>query len=161
MTGVERKRKIESYGNAYDQLAAAVQQFPKEMWHFKPSASDWSVHEIIVHIADSEANSFIRCRRAIAEPGKWVMAYDENVWAKSLGYQDQSTDDAIELFRWLRHNTYTLIKTLPESVWSHTIEHPENGTMTLDDWLDVYERHVTEHVAQMREVYAAWRKTGR
>jgi hypothetical protein len=28
----------------------------------------------------------------------------------------------------------------------------------MDEWLDIYERHVREHVAQMREVHAAWLK---
>jgi hypothetical protein len=31
--------------------------------------------------------------------------------------------------------------------------------MTMDDWLDVYARHVPEHIAQMREVYADWKAT--
>ena len=30
--------------------------------------------------------------------------------------------------------------------------------MTLDDWLDIYERHIPEHVQYMRENYEAWRK---
>ncbi len=33
--------------------------------------------------------------------------------------------------------------------------------MTLDDWLDIYERHVREHAAQMRAVRAAWEQAGR
>ena len=38
----------------------------------------------------------------------------------------------------------------------NTCYHPENGNMTLDDWLDVYERHVAEHVSYMQENYDAW-----
>jgi hypothetical protein len=128
------------------------------MWQFKSSSADWSIHEIIVHIADSEANSFIRCRRLIAEPGSKVIAYDEVAWAKALHYAEQSIEDAVELFRWLRLTTHKLIKTLPDAVWSNTIVHPENGTMTMDDWLDVYARHVTEHLAQMQKNYDTWQK---
>jgi hypothetical protein len=36
--------------------------------------------------------------------------------------------------------------------------HPENGTMTMDNWLNVYERHIPEHLAQMQSVYEAWKK---
>jgi hypothetical protein len=28
--------------------------------------------------------------------------------------------------------------------------------MTLDDWLDIYERHVPEHLQSMQENYDAW-----
>jgi hypothetical protein len=151
-------QKIESYGSAHAQLVKALEQLPKEMWQFKPSPDGWSVHEIVVHVADSEVNSYIRCRRLIAEPGKSVMAYDESAWARSLGYHEQSVEDALELFKWLRLKSYRLIKTLPDSVWSHTIYHPENGTMTMDDWLEVYERHIPEHVQQMQASYEAWKR---
>lgn len=152
----ERSDKIELFGDAYRILTEALARLPKEMWHFCPGPKDWSVHEIIIHIADSEANSFIRCRRLIAEPGTEVMAYDENVWKQALRYSEQSTEDALELFMWLRLTTYKLIKTLPESTWSNTIHHPDNGIMSMDDWLDVYARHIPDHVEQMQQVYEAW-----
>jgi hypothetical protein len=79
------------------------------------------------------------------------MGYDEPRWAKALDYHQQSTDDALELFKWLRGNTYKLIKNQPDAVWSNTIEHSENGTMTLEDWLKTYDDHVPAHVAQMRD----------
>ncbi len=156
MTHNERRSMIERYGQAHAGLMEGLRAFPRKMWTFKPAPDQWSIHELIVHIADSEANSFARCRKFIAEPGSTVMAYDENVWARALRYHDQSPDDALELFRWLRHTSYALIKSLPESAWANTIYHPENGTMTMDDWLDVYERHAREHLAQMRDVYAVW-----
>ena len=87
------------------------------------------------------------------------MAYDEERWAVALQYHEQDTDDALELFRLLRLGTAKLIQNLPEELWSHTIEHPENGTMTLEDWFDTYDRHVTEHIAQMQRIYQAWQQT--
>ena len=159
MSNVERADKIELYEDAYRILTEALARLPKETWHFKATPDDWSVHEIVVHIADSEANSFVRCRRLIAEPGTEVMAYDENGWMKALRYDEQSTEDALELFRWLRLTTYKLIQNLPESTWSNTIYHPENGIMSMDDWLDVYASHIPDHVAQMQRGYAAWLET--
>ena len=151
-----RQRQLEKYAHAYDELRAALQRFPREMWQYRGGPDGWTIHEIILHITDSEANSFARCRRLIAEPGRTVMAYDEMAWARALDYHSQSTEDAVELFRWLRGNSYKLVANQPASVWAHTIEHPENGTMTMDDWLDTYARHVTDHVAQMDAVYADW-----
>ena len=156
VSAIDRAAKIERYGEAYDMLVAALARYPSEMWQYTAPEEGWSIHEIVVHITDSEANSFIRCRRLIAEPGESVMAYDENGWAKALHYTEQSPEDALQLFRWLRHNTYRLIKTLPESTWQHTVYHPENGTMSLDDWLDVYASHVPDHIAQMDRIHASW-----
>ncbi len=156
MTTQEHAQKIETHGNAHKELVEALKEFPQEMWHYRAAPDDWSVHEIVVHITDSEANSYVRCRRFIAEPGETVMAYDEMGWGKGLNYAEQSAEDALELFKWLRLTTNKLIRTLPESAWSNTVYHPENGVMTLDDWLEVYARHVSDHVEQMRGVYEEW-----
>jgi hypothetical protein len=128
------------------------------MWQYKPDADQWSIHELIIHLTDSEANSYIRCRRFLAEPGQALMAYDENQWALELDYHGQSPEDALELFRWLRKKSYDLIKNTSDEVWLRECFHPENGTMTLDDWLDTYERHIPDHVAQMQAVYERWQE---
>jgi hypothetical protein len=137
-------------------LCKALERYPQAMWQYRLGPYDFTIHEIFVHVTDSEANSFVRCRHFIAQPGSTVSAYQEALWARSLGYHTQSVHDSVELFRWLRGNTYQLIRDLPDDVWSHTIQHPENGVMTMEDWLDVYARHVPEHVAQMERVYKAW-----
>ena len=157
MNAEARAKKMVSYGNAHAALVDALRQFPREMWRFKLAPDQWSIHEIVIHLSHSEAHSYIRCRTCIAEPGQAVMAYDENEWAVALCYHDQSMEEALDLIKCLHLQTYTLIQSLPDSVWSHTLEHPENGTMSLDDWLDVYERHIPDHIDQMKGVYAAWR----
>ena len=156
MTTQERTRLIESYGQAYHLLTEAIKQLPPEMWHFKPAPNRWSVHEIVVHIADSEANSYIRARRGIAEPGSPILGYDQDGWSAALQYAEQSLDEYLELFRWLRHTTYQLIRNLPEASWSNTYVHSENGPTTLEEWLIIYERHIPGHIHQMQQNYDAW-----
>jgi len=158
MNHLERKKKIESYSKGYAKLVRAIKKFPKKMWKWRGQNDPWTIHEIIIHITDSEANSFVRCRRFIAEPGKDVLGYDEMQWARELNYLEQKSEEAIQLFKWLRGNTYKLIKDLPEDVWAHTVNHSENGLMTMDDWLDVYDRHVPEHVAQMERIFEEWKR---
>ena len=84
MNHAERLQTIESYSQAYDKLIGALSHFPREMWQYRPALDRWTIHEIIVHIADSEANSYVRCRRLIAEPGSTVMAVVE-LWSASVG----------------------------------------------------------------------------
>lgn len=158
MTKEERMQKIESYGKGYVQLTEALKQFPREMWSFKPLPDRWSIHEIIIHIADSEANAYVKCRKLIAEPGKSIAAYDQDKWSAAFHYQDQSTEAALELFRRLRLSSYNLIKTLPEPVWLKSVGSQENKTVTLDDWLEVYEQHIPGHINQMKKRYDEWRK---
>ncbi len=158
MNAQERNTLIESYGNAYNILIEALKEFPKEMWQWKPAPEKWSIHEIIIHIADSEANSFVRCRRFMAEPGSGVYGYDENKWAKHLDYHSQSVEDSLELFRLLRKASYDLIKTVDDKTWeTATVNHSENGVMGFEQWLKVYEEHVPVHVRQMKRNLEAWK----
>lgn len=77
----ERQKLIEEYGEGYQKLLACLDEIPKEIWQFKPAPEEWSVHEIIVHLADSESNSALRARRLIVEPNQPVMGYDPDLWA--------------------------------------------------------------------------------
>ncbi len=154
----ERARWLEVYGTGADAFAAALAEFPREMWTYKPSLAEWSIHEQIVHVADSEANSYIRARRFIAEPASTVMGYDQDRWAIALDYHRQDADAALALFQGLRRATYAVIRHLPASTWANTIVHSENGVMSMDDWLQVYADHPHAHIRQMREVAERWRK---
>src|SRR4051812_20600866 len=111
MTPDERKKQLELYKAAPKLLNKAIALFPLSMWKYKPSEKQWSIHEIIIHITDSEANSYIRCRCFIAEPGKTIMAYDQDLWAVKLSYHQQSTNDALALFELLRNASANLIAT--------------------------------------------------
>lgn len=151
----ERRQLLYEYGIAYDDISTALKGLPREMWHWRESPERWNIHEILLHLADSEANSYLRARRIIAEPGSVINAYDENRWATQLKYESQSVEEAMELFKVLRRNTYHLIKDLPEHVWSQSAIHSESGPMTLDKWLWIYANH--NHIGQMKRIYNHWK----
>ncbi len=153
----ERTQKIERYGRGFNLLTKALEQIPREAWKFKAAEADWSIHEIIIHLADSETNSSLRARMIVAEPDGRLMGYDENAWAKKLNYHEQDPDDALQTVRYARLRTYKWLKSLPDSVWSNSAVHPEFSTpYTLERWLEIYAEHIPNHVEQMKRSYAAW-----
>ena len=159
MNQEERKAKIEQYGRGYETLTAALAQIPHEAWSFKPSAEDWSVHEIIVHMGDSESMAALRARKLIVEPGSQLMGYEEAKWAGALHYQDQDVESALEIIRLVRQTTYRLLKTLPDEVFTHSVTHQEYGEpYTFDQWLSIYARHIPDHIEQMHKTIAGWKK---
>jgi hypothetical protein len=151
----ERKEKIEKYGSAYQELAGFIQTLSFEELNYKPAPEKWSGHEIIVHIADSEANSYVRVRKALAEPGQLVMGYDQDVWTKVLDYAHQDMKLHLELFRLLRQASYDLIRNLPEEKWQNQYDHTEYGLVGLETWLDTYAKHVAGHIEQIKRNIAA------
>lgn len=150
--------KVESYGRAYQQLEDALGEIPQSMWKFKPSSKEWSIHEIIIHLADMEANAYVRLLKALAEPGGTIMPLDQNAWTENLFYDEQDSKTALEVFKWLRIKTYNTLKMLPQQRWDNYMNHPESGTVTLMDWLDNYEDHGRVHVAQIKRIHNQWEK---
>src|ERR1700689_3308273 len=142
MTRDERRKMLESFGRAPALLSAVLRQLPKKMWLFKPSPERWSIHEIILHLADSEASSYVRCRHLIAQPGAPIAKFDTARWAGSLGYFHQSTREALEIIRRLRKMTHHLLMAVPEPVWVHAVEQPGQGQITLELWVERQEQHI-------------------
>ncbi len=152
MDKTERDTKIELYGRGFSLLKAALAEVPAEALLFKPEPKEWSVHEVIIHIADSESNAALRARKLIVEPGGTLMSYDQALWADVLNYHDHNFEDALEVTRLARKTTYELLKRQPEEVFTHTIIHPEyEAPYTFDQWINIYSAHIPGHIEQIRE----------
>jgi hypothetical protein len=149
MNNTERQSKIEKFGKAYDELSSFLKKLSKEVIAYKPAPGKWSAHEIVIHIADAEANSYTRLHKALAEPGGMIFAYDQDAWADNLDYSHRNFDDHLELFRLLRKTCYDLIKNMPSEKWDNQYNHSEYGLVGLDRWLDIYVKHIPGHVAQI------------
>lgn len=153
----ERDEMIEQYGRGYELLSAALAEVPQEAWQVRPEPNEWSVHEIVVHMADSESMSALRARKLIVEPGSQLMGYAEAQWADALDYMHQSVEAALQVIKYARQTTYNLLKTLPEEAFSHTVTHPEHAEpYTFDRWLTIYARHIPDHIDQIKRAVAAW-----
>ncbi|MCB0103229.1 MAG: DinB family protein [Anaerolineales bacterium] len=155
----ERNEKIELYGRGFDLLKAALAEVPADAMKFKPEPKEWSVHEIIIHIADSETNSALRARKLIVESGGLLMAYDQDAWANELNYHAQSVEDALEATRIARKTTYELLKTVSEEVFNtHWLKHPEfEDPYTFDKWINIYSRHIPGHIEQIQNNVRLWK----
>ncbi len=159
LTGAFSKEMLEIWKKRFsegpDLLEKTLKNIPKEIYNWQGPDGKWTIQQNIIHLADSEANSYIRLRRGLAESGKAVLGYDQEAWASNLFYEKQSADDAIQLFRLMRKMSSALIENIPDESWTrNTINHSENGTMTLYDWLRIYAHH--NHTGQITRVYKLW-----
>lgn len=154
----ERNQKIELYGQGFEMLVHILQDIPREMWQFKPAPNEWSIHEVIIHLADSESNASLRARKLIVEPGGMLMGYDQEQWAVTLDYHDQDLEDALDILRLARKTTYSLLKKQPDEVFDHIVIHPEhNEPYTFENWLNIYSAHIPGHIEQIMNNYKIWR----
>jgi hypothetical protein len=114
--------------------------------------NEWSARQCIHHMADSEAQSYARLRRLVAEPeGSIIQGYDEAAWANEakLGYADGAVENAIAVYAAVRASSLDLVKRLTEEDLEKFGEHSEAGKYTIGRWLETYTRHPYDHGDQM------------
>ena len=112
----------------------------------------WSARQIIHHLADSEAQSYARIRRLVAEPeGSIIQGYDENLWAiaPQLGYESAPVENSIAVFAAVRAGSLDVIKRLIEADLEKAGEHSESGRFTIGMWLAGYTNHPKDHGDQL------------
>jgi hypothetical protein len=118
----------------------------------------WSARQVIHHVADSEAQSYARLRRLLAEPaGSTILGYDEAAWAEcvALGYVELPTENSREVFRAVRRASLDVLGRLSEDDLVRYGEHSESGRYSLAMWLDIYREHPRAHAAQLLEAISA------
>jgi hypothetical protein len=112
----------------------------------------WYARQVIHHMADSEAQSYARLRRLVAEPdGSVIQGYDEGAWAEceKLGYKDAPVENSIAVFAAVRAGSLDVIKRLEESDLAKFGEHSERGKFTVETWVTIYTKHPHDHGDQL------------
>jgi hypothetical protein len=119
----------------------------------RKDAEGWSPRQVIHHVADSEAQSYARLRRLIAEPGTQIQGYDEGKWAENstLGYEVTDVAASIEVFAAVRKSSYLLLQRLSEEQLENTCIHSESGEYSVKSWIQTYSNHPLDHADQIKK----------
>jgi len=134
--------------NAFEEQVAALDQLKLDAKH----PEGWSPRQVIHHLADSEAQSYARLRRLVAEPaGSNIQGYDEWAWAArpALGYETDPIETPLAVFSAVRAGSFNVLQHLTEADLARYAEHSERGRFTLDDWLRIYSKHPLDHGEQL------------
>lgn len=140
--------QYESSTKRFETLVAGLSKNDLDQRH----PEGWSPRQIIHHVADSEAQSYARIRRLIAEPlGSVILGYDEGSWAENptLGYEALEVTNSLAVFSAVRAATLDVIRRLSPSDLERYGQHSESGRYTVVQWFESYVRHPEEHAEQL------------
>lgn len=160
MTKAERDDMIRRYEVGATLLREAFLATPAEAVQWRPAPGKWSVHEVIVHCADSETNSHMRLRYLLGEDAPTIVGYDQDRWARVMDYHAHPVEPALATVAAVRANTVPLLRRLPESAWERRGTHTESGAYSVEDWMRIYAEHLEIHDRQIRRNLAAWERDG-
>lgn len=156
MTPADRAALIRRYADGPARFEASLTPVPDSALQWRPAAGKWSVHEIVVHCADSEANAHLRIRFLVAEREPLIIGYDQDAWATALNYHDHPLAPALATIRAVRANTVPLLQRLTESQWQKTGRHTEHSAYGAERWLEIYAEHLETHARQVTRNLEAW-----
>jgi len=158
MTATERTALIDQYAAGPARLRAAFAAVPKEAVQWRPAPGEWSAHEVVVHCADSESQSYCRVRTLLMDADPVIVGYDEARWAREFDYHSLPVEPALVAVDGVRGATVPLLRRLPEAAWQRAGRHTESGRYGMLDWLRIYADHLEGHSRQIENNVAAWRR---
>ena len=160
MTAQEREALVAQYARGPQRIQEALARVPKEALQWRPEPGKWSVHEVIVHCADSETNAALRIRYLLAENNPVIVGYDQDAWARVFDYHSQPLEESLAVTAAARARTVPLLRTMTDAGWTKQGRHTESGSYTAEDWLRVYAAHLEGHARQIERNLEAWKATG-
>jgi uncharacterized damage-inducible protein DinB len=149
-----RRTAIEAIAEAPANLRKAVAGLNDAQLDTPYRPEGWTVRQLVHHVADSHIHAFVRTRFALAETNVTIVPYEEKAWAELPDMRTMPVEVSLDLLDALHARWVHVIRALGADDFRRSIQHPENGTMTVDDLLCAYSwhgRHHTAHVTALRE----------
>jgi hypothetical protein len=154
----DTKELLERYRRAPEVLAVVLTGVFGEEEDFTPAPGKWSIRQLVAHLADTEIAYAFRFRQMIAEESPTLIGFDQEAWAKHLGYSHRKPKQSLESFRRTRAENYEILKDLPEAAFARMGNHNERGPLALRDLLDTGAQHAERHARQIEMLRAEYKK---
>ena len=156
MTHEQRAALVEQYARGPERIRGALEKVPPEALQWRPAPGAWSVHEVVVHCADSEANAALRIRYLVAEKKPLIVGYDQDAWSRLFDYHAQPLEEALAAAVSARDRTVPLLRRMTDADWAKAGRHTESGPYSAEDWLRIYAAHLEGHARQIERNVEAW-----
>ncbi len=112
---------------------------------------DWSIVEVIAHLADAEDNSHERVKRMLAEEHPSFLDYDEKAWARDRDYRSKTLDEVLTRFCDQREAHIRTLEALDDTGWARTGDHNTMGALTVSSITDSMISHDMMHLGQIAD----------
>ena len=114
----------------------------------------WSIIQVVQHLADSELVFGFRLRMVLTEDRPHLQGYDQDRWARDLGYQDVPLDLALRQLRGLRIPNLRLARALSPQQLERVGLHSERGPESAAHLLKLMAAHDLVHRRQIERIHA-------
>ncbi len=119
----------------------------------RPAPDQWSIAEVVAHLADAELAMGWRLRNMLANPGVALAWWDEAAWAERLGYAQQEPSLSAGVFRTLRESNLRLLESVQRARWAECYGvHEVRGRQTVEESVRLEAAHDLAHFRQIDRI---------
>ena len=156
---VSRDTAITRFSTGPDRLAAAVEFLADEELDLSLAPGEWSIRQIIHHLADGNDIWATGLKRAIASPGSLLRfeGYPGNdAWSNAMHYSKRAVRPALALFDAHIHMMEQLVTEFP-AAWENTLQLADEqgrviSTITVGALIDMLSNHLDEHLVAIQAI---------
>ena len=113
----------------------------------------WTVRQVVHHLADAQANWYIRAKLAVTEELPVTKPYAEQLWAELVDARSAPVELSLQMFEGVTSRWCLFFQSLAPADWSRAYTNPEWGKLTVEDTLRGmawHSRHHTAHITELR-----------
>jgi hypothetical protein len=113
--------------------------------------NNWTVREVLIHLADAESILHQRIKRIIAEPKQVIWAFNQDHWCENLEYSAMPIELAKSLYLVNRNGVIYLVNKYLDLFGDKEFIHSETGKRTLRDEMEKVANHNQAHINQIKK----------
>lgn len=140
-----------------DSILALLKGAPEQQLLYRPATGQWSMLEVLGHLADEEAVDFpARLRSTLADPSRPWPAIDPEGAVRAHDHQAQPPHRLLGLFRRRRRRSLRWLRSLRDPAWDQGYDHPQLGRLRAGDLLLAWVDHDLYHHGQLLRLAHGW-----
>jgi uncharacterized damage-inducible protein DinB len=151
---------VETYDEiAKTQLFDNIRQAPSRLKEAVAGLTDsqldtlyknWTIRQIVHHIADSHVHSYVRFKWALTESNPTIKAYEEADWVLLDDCKLGRIEPSLALLDGLHAKWVQVLESMTPELFFRTFVHPQTGeTVRLWTALNYYPWHSRHHTGQI------------
>lgn len=147
-------RELSANAAAIQHLVAGIDA---EQARWKPSPNDWSVLEVICHLADEEREDFrARIRHVLSGTDQPAPPIDPQAWVTQRAYNQRDLGDSVADYLQERQQSLEWLQGLTDVLWETPIPQAPVPGFRLGDLLVAWVAHDLLHQRQLVELKWAY-----
>jgi len=140
-------------------LRAALAGLSEEDYDLTRSPGQWSIRQIVHHLAESETLFMPMFKAALAESGSVYVrnSYNQEIWPEIFKYATRPVNSSVAVITATRAHLVELLQCVPDNqqhyIMMRTIDGDAEGRkLTVADLISGIARHVQEHCEEIRAI---------